>query len=118
MKILFLDDDPTRHKKFTRAHIGLDVTYVWSAKEAIEAINATRFDQMSLDHDLGGDRSTMTTPDLGGGSGYDVAMHIAQLPPEQLPSLVVIHSMNPPGGERMAQALRPHTKVIMQMFAY
>lgn len=104
MKVLFLDDDPTRHAKFRQAHIGVDVNYVWTAKEAIEAMAEEYFEQMSLDHDLAA-QLNMELPPEGEGSGYDVALHIAQLPEDKRPKLVVIHSFNPEGARRMHIAI-------------
>lgn len=105
MKILFLDDDPTRHAKFRMAHIGRDVTYVWTATEAIEEMKEQFFDHMSLDHDLAA-QLNMELPPVGEGSGYDVALYIAELPKEKQPKLVVVHSFNPEGARRMAVAMK------------
>lgn len=122
MKVLFLDDDKNRHEKFRMAHIGVDVTYVWSAEEAIKALNEAVFDEASLDHDLGGEVTHNTLPGLGDGSGYDVACYIAAMPFEKRPKLVVIHSFNQAGSFRMGQALKKAwqegMKVIRQPFDY
>src|SRR5689334_19670090 len=75
MKILFLDDMEERHRLFKIRNIGRDVTHVYNAKEAIEALNSTKFDVVSLDHDLSID-TIMLMPGEGEGSGYDVALHI------------------------------------------
>lgn len=105
MKILFLDDDPTRHTRFKQAHIGSDVTYVWTAEEAIKALNENVFDEVSLDHDLAA-QLNMQLPAVGEGSGYDVALFIAGLPEDKLPKVAVIHSFNPEGAHRMGMALK------------
>ncbi len=100
MKVLFLDDDPLRHAKFRKAHIGVDVTYVWTADEAIEELKENTFDQVSLDHDLAAQKN-MELPPAGEGSGYDVALFIASMPMNKQPKLAVIHSFNPEGARRM-----------------
>lgn len=105
MKILFLDDDPSRHAKFRMAHIGRNVTYVWTADEAIKAIKEMFFDHMSLDHDLAA-KLNGELPPIGEGSGYDVALFIAELPEEKRPKLIVVHSFNPEGARRMAIAVK------------
>jgi hypothetical protein len=38
MKILFLDDDEDRHRKFKMQTIGCDVTHVYTYDEAIAAL--------------------------------------------------------------------------------
>lgn len=121
MKILFLDDDKLRHAKFIRAHIGKDVTYVWTAEEAIKALKNNVFDEVSLDHDLGGVSSQLTEPAAGEGSGYDVALFIAKMSPEKRPKLVILHSFNPAGVLRMGQAIRncePQVRVYKVPFCW
>ena len=108
-KILFLDDTETRHHVFRRTGIGADVTHVYNAVDAIKALDNTVFDVASLDHDLS-EESIMTLPadgatDPRNWSGYDVALHIARMPADKRPKVVVIHSLNPPGRTRMQQAL-------------
>lgn len=115
MKILFLDDDPTRHAKFRQAHIGRDITFVWSAEEAIEELKETYFDEVALDHDLAA-QLNMELPPEGEGSGYDVALFIAQLPIEKRPKVVLIHSFNPEGARRMAYALKDCHQEGMKVF--
>lgn len=105
MKILFLDDDKNRHATFRMNNIGLDITYVWTADEAIEAFKKEVFDEVSLDHDLAWQKN-MQLPDAGEGSGYDVAIFISKLPKEKRPKMVIIHSLNPAGAHRMGQALK------------
>lgn len=119
MKILFLDDDHTRHVRFKMAHPTEDVTYVWSAQEAINALLDEYFEQASLDHDLG-EGSALTLPLIGEGSGYDVACFISGLSKEKRPKLVVIHSWNPEGARRMAYALRncDDMEIIKHPFGY
>lgn len=53
MKILFLDDNPYRHKTMMRNSIGFRVVGVFSAQEAIKAMEEhDDFDLIMLDHDL------------------------------------------------------------------
>lgn len=108
MKVLFLDDDPERHRRFAMAHIGCDVTYMWVVAEAIAALDREHHHQASLDHDLGGVASQLTLPEAGESSGYDVALHIASMPADRRPDLVVVHSFNPEGARRMVRALHGH----------
>ena len=113
LKILFLDDDKERHKAFSKTMDrrldqkgwGHEITYVWTANEAISKLKTEVFDEVFLDHDLGGESSQMTLPNSGQGSGYDVACFIATFPIEKRPNSVIIHSWNPEGANRMARAL-------------
>jgi CheY-like chemotaxis protein len=100
MKILFLDDDETRHTYAQKALIGHDARFVRTAKAAIEALTAEQYDVAMLDHDLGGLHYTPSD----GTSGYAVARAIADgacVPPK----FVVVHSYNPAGAHNMLRAL-------------
>ena len=85
-------------------NIGILVCHVYTAKHAIEAITQEIFDVVSLDHDLSWE-DNMKLPKQGGGSGYDVALFIAEMEEDKRPKAVVLHSWNPPGVQRMKQAL-------------
>lgn len=106
MKVLFLDDNAERHSKFKVANIGINITYVWTSIDAINALKATCFDEVYLDHDLGGEKSEMTLPAYNEGSGYDVAVFISEMPEDRRPYKVVIHSYNPVGAKRMEDVLK------------
>lgn len=105
-KILFLDDDATRHARFRKTHIGEDVTYVWGYHECVEELESgTVFDVAQLDHDLS-EEAAMGKPPDGEKTGTDVAKYIAAMPEEKRPKLIVIHSFNRYGALRMAHILR------------
>lgn len=87
------------------SNIGRDITHVWTAAEAIKALETKIFDEVFLDHDLGGVATEMTLPDLDEGSGYDVATYIANMPADKRPYKVTIHSYNPAGAKRMEAVL-------------
>ena len=99
MKVLFLEDDHNRIAKARREFVGSDLTVAETAQSAIAALDANRFDLVSLDHDLGG--TVMAESD--GNSGYAVARHIAAM--EAPPVFVIIHSFNPVGAQRMEDCL-------------
>jgi hypothetical protein len=106
-KFLFLDDMQERHDeldKMTKNTFSLEVIHVYTADEAIAELDKGDVDIASLDHDLSID-SIMTEPELGAKSGYDVAMHIANMPKDKLPRGVIVHSWNPGGAQRMVSAL-------------
>lgn len=103
-KILFLDDMDTRHFSFMKYASGMDVTYVWTADEAIDALKKTEFTQVFLDHDLSeedimvkvGEKSKVKT-------GMDVVDFIVTM--EKQPQSIVIHSHNPPASTEMFSRL-------------
>lgn len=106
MKMLFLDDMPERHEKVRRLFIGRDVTHVFSAEEAAQAMKATKYDVVSLDHDLAEEQYS---PDYAGGGsdGTMLAKWMAEhLPKDKMPNLVMIHSLNPDGSKRMHKTLQ------------
>jgi len=104
MKILFLDDDLNRHSKFTEASNGSEVTFVHGVAQAIEALSNEQFDIAFLDHDLDG----RVFVEESEGTGTEVAEYIAKMPAETRPRIVIVivHSMNPYGAQRMMNILR------------
>jgi DNA-binding NarL/FixJ family response regulator len=99
MRILFLDDSPSRTvvflKKFPDAHA------VETAEAAILALKAEKYDLVSLDHDLGGEAWVDSArPD----TGFEVVRWIIENKPEI--GEVTIHSHNTKAGPRMAVALK------------
>ena len=101
MKVLFLDDDLNRHKMF-KAEFGdgsNEITYVETAKEAIDQLIYNDFDSIFLDHDLGGQIYQESID----GSGWEVAKYIADN--LSYKPIIIIHSMNPAGAVRMCHVL-------------
>ena len=102
MKILILDDDLNRHELFKLNYAKHELTHVFTAEAAIDALKNNTFDVVCLDHDLGGMQmvdSWGTEP-----TGYDVAKWIA-MHPERKPKLIYIHSYNPDGARNMHNIL-------------
>lgn len=113
MRILFLDDNEERHKRFRYNSIGCDVTHVYSYAEALAALSGDRFDQVFLDHDLSEVASCgMAGPDEK--TGYHVACIVAEMPEEKRPELAVIHSFNTAGAKRMRAALEGAVKYTIE----
>lgn len=110
MKILFLDDDATRHKRFLMANIGRDVHQAWDYDQACRALDAHVFDEAHLDHDLSdlAMRACVNGTALPDDekTGTHVAEYIAAMLPDQRPRLVVLHSFNDAGWRRMAIILK------------
>lgn len=109
-KILFLDDDPQRHVAFQKfiAKKGLtDTTELhacFTAQEAIELLKNNEYDAIHLDHDLGGKIYVEEVEN----TGYEVALWIRDHL-ESLPNLIIIHTYNPAGAERMMNVLKERT---------
>ena len=81
MRVLYIDD--IRFPEYFH-QIGATICVARNYEEAIQSINACNFDLISLDHDLGEEKT-----------GYDIAKYIVEnqikVPP------IAIHSANPVG---------------------
>lgn len=103
MRLLFLDDDYTRHARFKHNHRGDDIVAVWDYPQLVAALDeqTAPFDVAYLDHDLD------LTRQLDGReyTGTDAAAYIAAMPAERRPRKIVIHSWNDPGRQRMRATL-------------
>ncbi len=119
-KVLFLNDMETRHKAFKHAlrfRHDLDFTYVYTALDAINALDAQHFDQAFLDHDLSiddimcepGDHEA-TVP-----TGMAVVDHILTM--ERPPSMVCVRAYNEvsPAGEYFYAMQVPFPHLITQL---
>ena len=104
-KILFLDDDPTRHTTFRRNSIGTPYDAVFNYEDAVALLAKHKYDRVYLDHDLSF-QAAMGAPSESEKTGYDVAVFISTLPAHLQPQRVVIHSFNPSGAFRMALVLQ------------
>ena len=113
MRILFLDDDANRHKKF-QSLLGIKYYPAYTAEEAISFLKSSQFDLVSLDHDLGNEvyvDSFGETP-----TGYTVAKWIAENKPKI--GAIVLHSLNPPGVANMKSILRNDYYLFICPFIY
>lgn len=109
--ILFLDDMKWRHTEFRRVidefYPDMDVTYVWNASDAIEALKTKTFVQVFLDHDLSEDDIMMVVGQEGTvPSGMTVVDFICEM--EKPPSTACIHSCNGPAAVEMELRLERH----------
>jgi len=101
--MLFLDDEQWRHDGQRVMVTDYVIDSVYTAKQAIEALKATKYDVVSLDHDLQEDHYREDQP-FGTDTGLEVAKWIAENP--TCCDLVIVHSLNSVGGDRMMAALR------------
>lgn len=104
MKILIVDDLVIRHDRILLKLMehnpdkygGATWYNAYNAKSACEALQQHIFDEVWLDHDLGGNLPT----------GQVVAETIAALSEDRRPEGVAIHSMNPVGAKKMYNILQ------------
>lgn len=107
MAILFLDNDHGRHRRMRRNSIGLVVVPVFSAKEAIAALekaaNAQEpFDLIMLDHDLDTESEGILLDDAE--DGRFVALWMAQ-DGRHKKTPVIIHSLHDAARDLMESIL-------------
>jgi hypothetical protein len=103
--ILFLDDTELRHRYFTRTHIGKDAIHVWSASQAIAALENSPITETWLDHDLAYEYHGAEPVSFAQGTGLQVARWLAAS--EYPRSLrIIVHSLNPVGSKLMVETLR------------
>jgi len=102
VKTLFLDDSKERHK-IAREYFGgywVDVTWCWTAEEAIRALQSRRYNVVFLDHDLGGEQMVDSKrPD----TGMEVVRWIVKHKPPI--DSIVIHSWNMSASKEMCARL-------------
>lgn len=119
MKILILDDDDARHRRFQQWFAGYDVTHAFTMDQFRRALEGeSPFDYIFLDHDLN-DHHYRSTASVDGDriegfvgpctwelTGLDAADDVCALPFEKFPGHVVVHSWNPDGARKMVDVLR------------
>jgi hypothetical protein len=128
MRLLILDDDPSRHAHFAKKFAEHERVHCFTFDEfERELLYGERFHATLLDHDLAdfGTPSVIEGCSVYGSqesqelTGTDAALLMAnRLLPEKRPDQVVIHSWNIPGAARMAAILRDagFENVVVQPF--
>lgn len=100
MKVLVVEDNSFRVKKFKSELIGCSVDYTDNAYEAIVLCKEIQYDLVFLDHDLGG-REMVSSDDEN--TGFQVAKNMKGTINES--TFTVIHSANPVGAANMQKEL-------------
>lgn len=101
MSVLILEDSPARIKLFRQGFIGTSVTVLTTADHCTAWLADHTPKLICLDYDLdqyGTDRKTS-------GCGYDVARFIAKDAKRFEHTLIIIHSVNAAGAEKMAKTM-------------
>ncbi len=123
-KILVLDDDLIRHEmfdeKFAREYPGASVEHAYTVKDCIAALSSgVKYDLVQLDHDLNDFGAYPESAPVEGVlyqvpvgqkeyTGADVAAWMAGaecLTGDGRPDMIIIHSWNYYGAQRMSQIL-------------
>jgi CheY-like chemotaxis protein len=99
MRVLVLDDDPERHRKFRRWLIGTNADHAFTPAQARDFLRGgRRYDLVCLDNDM-----DMVDTDE---TGEHVADYIAHhMPTEKMPRAALVHSFNDEAAERIATKL-------------
>lgn len=99
-RVLFLDDDPDRAEAFL--HDRPEAIWVATAADCIARLAET-WDEIHLDHDLGGETYVdVDRPDCG----MEVVRWLTTEPrPHLAPARIVVHSWNRAAAEAMATAM-------------
>jgi len=108
VKILFLDDNESRHAQFEYEHQGDSLFKAYTVQEAINFLkDNSPFDIVYLDHDLGPVVTTSNSifPASTEDTGYEVARYISIMSDKLRPKEVIVHSWNPAGAARMRDIL-------------
>lgn len=101
IKVFILEDSLKRIAVFRDIFINNQLIYTASTTAAIEILAKERFDIIFLYHDL-----NENTLEYSDGTGYQVAHFLAKSDTVNNGSLIVIHTMNPSGGDQMAMVLQ------------
>jgi len=99
-QILILEDNPERVKAFRQKFIGSTVVIVDTVTDCIEQLQEKQWDELWLDHDLGGKEMV----ESGVGTGYAVAQWL-ELNPHFKPPRIWVHSLNKSGVQNILAAL-------------
>jgi CheY-like chemotaxis protein len=111
MRILVLDDNPSRIALFKEKLIGAAVTCTKHIEECITLLDKDGpYDYVFLDHDLDG----KIYVDPGPSTGYRAALWLHHNP-EKRPKQVIIHTCNEHAGPLMEQLI-PNSKWLPAVF--
>ncbi|HEX8144349.1 MAG TPA: cyclic-phosphate processing receiver domain-containing protein [Pyrinomonadaceae bacterium] len=104
-RILIVEDDPLRCAWFEQRFAGHHMDVTCNVAEAIRWLGAHDYNVILLDHDLTEEHYFSDEHD-DERTGYAVAAWLAEHPDRHPEALIVIHSLNYVGAQRMLDALR------------
>src|SRR5438067_2421655 len=104
-RVLIVEDDETRCAWFRERLHGRTLDVTCDVRAAIEWLASREYDAVLLDHDLADEHYFSNVPD-DERTGYAVARWLADNPTQQRNALIIIHSLNYAGAQRVLQVLR------------
>ena len=104
-RILIVEDDETRCSWFRERLRGRTLDVTCDVRTAIEWLATREYVGVLLDHDLADEHYFTNSPD-DERTGYAVARWLADNPTRQRDALIIIHSLNYVGAQRMLEVLR------------
>lgn len=105
MKILILDDDDTRHRRFAQWFGGYEVDHTFTYAQFAQKYMAGKYDYVFLDHDLNDNAyASVSKTENRELTGLDAAKLVAEHPDHA--EHAVVHSWNPEGAKYMLHTLR------------
>lgn len=104
-RILIVEDDESRCAWFRQKFAGRKHDLTCDVRQAVEWLAEHDYGIILLDHDLTDEHYLSNEPD-DERTGYAVAAWLAAHPDRQRDALIVIHSLNYPGAQRMLDTLR------------
>lgn len=112
MKILVLEDDQNRIKRFSQELIGNSLDICERAEEAIKLLKEKDYDVVFLDHDLGGQ---IYVDPLESNTGYEVIRFLARNITNTKANFIV-HSMNSVGDSMVKSLKAKNYKAVRAVF--
>jgi hypothetical protein len=109
MKILILEDDDRRIRKFKENFIGAQLFITHLPAVANKWLDEEEFDFIFLDHDLADEHYLQDTA-CSETTGLCTAEYLGNNPKLCGKATIIIHSLNPNGRQRMMVALGERTK--------
>ena len=103
-RILIVEDDEMRCAWFRQRFAGRELDVTCEVGQAIAWLNERHYGMILLDHDLMDEHYASTAPD-DERTGYAVASWLGARPDLQRDAMIVIHSLNYPGAQRMLNTL-------------
>ena len=104
-RVLVVEDDETRCAWFRQHLRGREVDVTCDVPTAIGWLAAREYVAVMLDHDLADEHYFSNVAD-DERTGYAVARWLADNPTRQRDALIIIHSLNYVGAQRMLEVLR------------
>jgi CheY-like chemotaxis protein len=104
-RILIVEDDESRCAWFRQKLAGREQDVTCDVRQALAWLAEHDYALILLDHDLAEEYYSSNEPD-DERTGYAVAAWLAAHPDRQRDAMIVIHSLNYVGAQRMLDALR------------